>query len=334
MSKLTTKVGGKRGKSADAKAPAKVQVKTQVKTLGMTWWGQRWIEALERSSRDVVARLGRGRVYARDGHVHGLKIIPGKVSAVVSDDELDSFGVSLNLEVFDPKSWNQIMQAMSQQALFAAQLLNGEMPKDIDRLFRSCGKSLFPTNSHDIDADCSCDDWSSPCKHVAAVHYVLGDALDRDPFLLFELRGRSKEQVLAGLNQLRAHHDTPHSGTAAGVADVAAPPSHSVPLNDLSIQHFEVGASELPALSFNFDVAASSGALLRSLGVPASWSMNESPQELLGPALLHARQLARDLAGGVAQLPDAVAAPKQNDTKSRVRAAGKPRKAKSSKRRE
>jgi uncharacterized Zn finger protein len=223
---------------------------------------------------------------------------------------------------------------MSQQALFAAQLLNGEMPRDIDRLFRSCGKSLFPTNSHDIDADCSCDDWSSPCKHVAAVHYVLGDALDRDPFLLFELRGRSKEQVLAGLNQLRAHHDTPQSGTAASTADVAAPPSHSVQLNDLSIQYFEVGASELPALSFNFDVAASSGALLRSLGVPASWSMNESPLELLGPALLHARQLARDLADGVVQLPDAAAAPKQGDAKSRVRAARKPRKAKSSNRRE
>jgi hypothetical protein len=148
-----------------------------------------WIEALERSSRDVVARLGKGRAYARDGHVHGLKVAPGKVTATVTDDELDSYGVSLNLEVFDARAWNQILQAMSQQALFAAQLLNGEMPRDVDRLFRSCGKSLFPANSHDIDADCSCDDWSSPCKHVAATHYVLGEALDRDPFLLFELRG-------------------------------------------------------------------------------------------------------------------------------------------------
>lgn len=272
------------------------------KTQGMTWWGQRWIEALERSSRDVVARLGKGRAYARDGHVHGLKIAPGKVSATVTDDELDSYAVSLNLEAFDPKAWNQIMQAMSQQALFAAQLLNGEMPKDIDRLFRSCGKSLFPANSHDIDADCSCDDWSSPCKHVAATHYVLGEALDRDPFLLFELRGRSKEQVLAGLNQLRSRQGGSDIATVASDAELT-PVSSAVFLSELSIQNFERGTAQLPVLSFNFDATPVSGALLRSLGKPASWSVHESPQELLGPALLQARQLACELATGSGVLP-------------------------------
>ncbi len=275
---------------------------TRPKSPGMTWWGQRWIEALERSSRDVVARLGKGRAYARDGHVRGLKIVPGKVSAVVTDDELDSFSVSLNLEAFEPKAWNQIMYAMSQQALFAAQLLNGEMPRDIDRLFRSCGKSLFPANLHDIDADCSCDDWSSPCKHVAATHYVLGEALDHDPFLLFELRGRSKEQVLAGLNQLRAQSGVVTAGTLAST-EITTVAAQTVSLSELSTQNFERGVAALPSLSFSFDGVPVPGALLRSLGKPASWTVHESPQEMLAPALEHARRLACELATGNGALP-------------------------------
>lgn len=286
----------------DSRGADKAASVMRSKPMGSTWWGQRWIEALERSSRDVVARLGKGRAYARDGHVHGLKVGPGKVTATVTDDELDSYGVSLNLEAFNATVWNQILQAMSQQALFAAQLLNGEMPRDVDRLFRSCGKSLFPANSHDIDADCSCDDWSSPCKHVAATHYVLGEALDRDPFLLFELRGRTKEQVLAGLNKLRAHR-----GQVSGEADAAgeniATVMHAVPLATLTVQQFEAGAIPVPSLSFNFDVMPATGALLRSLGTPASWSVHETPQDLLGPALAHARQLACELATGNGQLP-------------------------------
>jgi uncharacterized Zn finger protein len=299
-----------KSKFTDAKAHGKVHsgahghAKPKPKTLGTTWWGQRWIEAIERSSRDVVARLGKGRAYARDGHVHGLKIVPGKVTATVTDDELDSYAVSLNLDVFEAAVWNQILQAMSQQALFAAQLLNGEMPKDADRLFRSCGKSLFPANSHDIDADCGCDDWSSPCKHVAATHYVLGEALDRDPFLLFELRGRTKEQVLAGLNQLRAHTGNQEVGAAPAALELL-PTAHVVALSSLPAQNFESGATALPAMSFNFDSAPVPGALLRSLGRPSSWQVNEPPQDLFGPALQHARRLAVELATGNGTLSSA-----------------------------
>ncbi len=308
----------KSGRTPETRSADKAQAGVRAKTLGITWWGQRWIEALERSSRDVVARLGKGRAYARDGHVHGLKIAPGKVTAIVTDDELDSYGVSLNLEVFDARAWNQILQAMSQQALFAAQLLNGEMPRDVDRLFRSCGKSLFPATSHDIDADCSCDDWSSPCKHVAATHYVLGEALDRDPFLLFELRGRSKEQVLAGLNKLRAHRGGTEIGATDAAPEKTSVAAHAVPLGDLAVQNFESGAAPVPALSFNFDQMPVTGALLRSLGTPASWSVQETPQALLGPALVHARLLACELATGNGQLP-AARSPVKGRTATRSR---------------
>src|SRR5204863_9476994 len=93
---------------------------------------------------------------------------------------------------------------MAARAQFAAELLDGRMPEQIDEVFRACEVSLFPETRDDCVTDCSCPDWGDPCKHVAATHYVLGEALDRDPFLLFELRGKAKGQVLAGIRAARA----------------------------------------------------------------------------------------------------------------------------------
>jgi len=259
--------------------------------ISATWWGHRWIAALEHTSRDVVARLGRGRAYARDGHVHDLHIKPGVVTALVSDDELENYSVTLKLDVFDNKTWSQIILNMHQQAIFVAQLLNGEMPKEINTLFRACGKSLFPINSHDIDSDCGCDDWANPCKHVAAAHYVLGEALDTDPFLLFELRGRTKEQVLATLSQLR-------SAEPGLPAPKAVLQGSSVALEELSTHQFEQGLATIPALHFDFDSIVAAGALLKSLGKPASWQIEETPTELFLPTLTRAREYAIAIANG------------------------------------
>lgn len=288
----------RRGKQPDVGATPTASV---ARKHGTTWWGRRWIQALEHGSRDMVVRLGKGRAYARDGHVHGLEVTPGQVHATVTDDELDSHRVTLKLEAFDNATWQRILHAMGSQALNAAQLLNGEMPKDIDQVFRACGKSLFPVDHHEIDSDCSCEDWTSPCKHVAATHYVLGDALDHDPFLLFELRGRSKEQVLGVLDRLRSQ------SVSRGAVDVDqsvgdATLAQSCALSTLLAQRFESSTQPLPTFSFYFDPETvpqnAHSSLLRSLGKPASWPIAASPQELLEPALTNARQLALTLASG------------------------------------
>jgi uncharacterized Zn finger protein len=91
--------------------------------------------------------------------------------------------------------------------LFTALLLAGEMPQDIEEAFQTAGVSLFPDRRDDLTTHCSCPDWSNPCKHVAATHYILGERFDEDPFLLFRLRGRSQEQILQGLRQRRAGQD-------------------------------------------------------------------------------------------------------------------------------
>ena len=99
--------------------------------------------------------------------------------------------------------WKRIAEQLSTQAIFAAKLLAGEMPPEIERVFSDAGLSLFPESLDEISTSCSCPDWSNPCKHVAAVYYLLGEAFDRDPFLIFRLRGMDREEFAAILGENR-----------------------------------------------------------------------------------------------------------------------------------
>lgn len=274
------------------------QTGAEPKRLGSTWWGKRWIAALESASRDYVNRLGSGRAFARAGRVHDLAIAPGRVTASVEDTDEEIYAVSLRIDTFDARTWNKVIATMSQQALFAAQLLAGEMPKEIDRIFRACACSLFPARQHELETDCSCADWASPCKHVAATHYLLGEALDRDPFLLFELRGRSKEQVLEALGRLRSAGapklEAPSAPTSPNALPVQA--DVAVALQTLSPAQFEQAESDPPALRFQLKVPSEPGAVLRQLGSPASWSIAETPTDLFLPIYERASAYARELA--------------------------------------
>ncbi len=176
----------------------------KVRKFGSTWWGQRWIQALERFGGVYSARLGRGRSYARQGRVHDLTVKDGAVSARVTGSRPTPYRVTIRLVALADRTWDAAIKAMASRAVFAARLLSGEMPREIDDAFRTCRVSLFPDREKDLATACTCPDWANPCKHVAAVHYVLGEAFDRDPFLLFELRGRTKAAVLAALRRLRA----------------------------------------------------------------------------------------------------------------------------------
>jgi uncharacterized Zn finger protein len=100
--------------------------------------------------------------------------------------------------------WEKVFDVLASQALFAAQLLAGEMPRNIEEAFDAAGSSLFPARLGDLHTDCTCPDWANPCKHVAATHYILAERFDEDPFLLFRLRGRTSEQILAALRERRA----------------------------------------------------------------------------------------------------------------------------------
>ena len=165
--------------------------------IGQEWWGRQWVQALGDLGLD--GRLQRGRRYARNGSVLMLEISHGITYAEVQGSQSSPYRVSINLKPLTATQWQQALDALSQQAIYAAKLLAGEMPGDIETIFQNEGLSLFPQKRRDIDFVCSCPDWGDPCKHSAAVYYLLAEQLDADPFILFHLRGRKREVVLQAL---------------------------------------------------------------------------------------------------------------------------------------
>ncbi len=181
---------------------AKGGIKSQSKrgTFGQSWWARRWISVLE--SFNIGARLGRGRSYARKGQVLSINIDKGKVTATVQGSRARPYKVKIKVEPLSMADWERLAEDLSNQAIFVAKLLAGEMPQDIEKAFESVGLSLFPRKSGDLETDCSCPDWSNPCKHIAAVYYLLGEEFDRDPFLIFKLRGISREELVKLLGHI------------------------------------------------------------------------------------------------------------------------------------
>lgn len=201
--------------------------------FGLTWWGQRWIAALEHLGATWENRLPRGRTYARKGTVHDLVLDAGRVTAHVDGSRPSPYRVTIGLSIFDDRTWDAVVDALAGQLRHAAALLDGRMPEDVDDTLADVGVSLFPSAT-DLQTACSCPDWANPCKHVAAVHYVLATRFDDDPFLLMELRGRSRDDLLAALRARRA-------GTGAEAGEVRAEVGH-VDLDDL-----------VPAMLFEVD---------------------------------------------------------------------------------
>ncbi len=178
-----------------------LKTKNERGIIGATWWSKRWISVLE--SFNMGTRLTRGRSYARQGQVVSIDIEPGVVKAKVQGSMVQPYKITIKLKPLSDADWDKATDAMAAQAIFAAKLLAGEMPTDIEEAFSSAHVSLFPTRSSDLDTNCTCPDWANPCKHIAAVYYILADQFDEDPFLIFKLRGRTKEQIIATLRAKR-----------------------------------------------------------------------------------------------------------------------------------
>ena len=179
-----------------------IKARSQRGQFAKNWWATRWIGAMERLVDP--GRLTRGRSYARKGQVLSIDEKGKGIEAWVQGSRPKPYKVTIHLEHLDDALWESVIDVLAEQALFAAQLLAGEMPGDIEQAFERAGASLFPVRPGDLGTHCSCPDYANPCKHVAATHYILGERFDEDPFLLFRMRGRSQEQILEGLRRRRA----------------------------------------------------------------------------------------------------------------------------------
>src|SRR5437868_8069718 len=185
--------------SRPIKVQGGIKTKKDYGQIGETWWSKRWIAVLE--SFNMGTRLTRGRSYARQGQVISIDVEPGIVKAKVQGSQPKPYKVEIRLEPLTDEDWDKVTEAMASQAIFAAKLLAGEMPQNIEEAFASVHVSLFPTALSELNTNCSCPDWANPCKHIAAVYYLLAERFDEDPFLIFKLRGRTKEQIIAVLRE-------------------------------------------------------------------------------------------------------------------------------------
>lgn len=243
-------------------------------SFGQHWWAKRWIAVLE--GFNLGARLTRGRSYARQGQVLSIVIEQGAVSARVQGSRPRPYDICIQLRTLRAREWERVVQVISSQALFAAKLLNGEMPQEIEGAFTQARVSLFPQTYQDLETSCSCPDWSNPCKHIAAVYYLLAEEFDRDPFLLFTLRGLERDELLGRLGAL-------HPQTAA---DEPSPPEEfalseegTSPQSDLAT--FWTGQPLNEAIPGEVSLPPVAGALLRRLGPFPFWRGAISVQESL-----------------------------------------------------
>lgn len=221
-----------------------------------TWWGNKFIEALETFTDP--GRLGRGRSYARGGKVKSFKIDDGVVMAEVRGSVNPYYGVyteplyktQIEFQPISQAKWAVAIAQMASKASFISKLLLNEMPDNIEDAFSSLGLHLLPHNRKDFKTSCSCPDDSNPCKHIAGVYYLVAAELDKDPFLLFELRGLSKAVLQNELAKTPLGKALSAELTAQATEPLAVESYYTQPTTTeaeaVSLKEFWQGAKRLP----------------------------------------------------------------------------------------
>ena len=189
-----------------------IRARSKRGAIGEQWWSRRFIGVLE--SFGLSGRLSRGRSYARAGQVLNFELSQGKVTAQVQGSRPKPYQVRIGVLPLTTAQWRTVFTRLAGQARFRAKLLAGEMPHEIEDVFAECGTPLFPRTAADLDMHCSCPDWGVPCKHLAAVCYVLAEEFDLDPFAMLAWRGKDRDELLAALRQIQS--GSVSSGTSPG----------------------------------------------------------------------------------------------------------------------
>jgi uncharacterized Zn finger protein len=255
-----------------------------------TWWGQRFIAALEAFTDS--ARLGRGRSYAHGGRILDYTLAGGTVTARVRGSINPYFGVykepiyrtTITIKPISAANWTQVIQQITKRADMVTRLLLDEMPDAIEDVFAPLGLHLLPHSAHDFDTLCSCPDYANPCKHIAGVYYLLAADLDHDPFVMFELRGLSRDALHSEL----ARSPLGKILASALTSEDELPPLEPVescytravrePARDQAThKEFWMGAKRLPAPSVTAPQTSVSALLVKKQGdYPAFWHADTS----------------------------------------------------------
>jgi uncharacterized Zn finger protein len=247
-----------------------IKAHTKRGNFGQSWWAKRWIAVLE--SFNIGARLGRGRSYARRGQVVSIAVETGSIKGAVQGTRPKPYDVAITVKTLSSAEWAKVLKALSGQAIFAAKLLAGEMPDNIEDVFLEQKLSLFPQKLKDLQTDCSCPDWSNPCKHIAAVYYLLGEEFDRDPFLIFKLRGLDRDELVAGLDHSERVDDVKKRAKSGAKEQEPVFPSEPLPEDP---EAFWRSAGQVEAGEKEVLIPKLPAALVRRLGNFPMWRGEE-----------------------------------------------------------
>ena len=174
-----------------------IATRKQRGAMADTWWSRRLVELLD--SYGLGTRMQRGRRYARQGQLVSFDVQPGLVIAQVQGSRRTPYVANVVFTPLTEPQWAAVQSEIESTLQFASRLLAGDVPAELEAVFDCAGVPLLPRRWNDLRASCSCPDWENPCKHIAAVLYVLADRLDDDPWLLLLWRGRTRDELLAHL---------------------------------------------------------------------------------------------------------------------------------------
>jgi len=224
--------------------------------IGETWWSRRFLEAVE--SALVGGRLARGRAYARRGQVFELDIATGLISAKVQGSRPTPYKVRVAMPIVRDEEWERIFVSLAGQASYSASMLAGELPHEVEGVFAEAGVTLLPSPTSRLTTSCTCPDWANPCKHVAAVCYLVAERFDLDPFAVLAWRGRDRAATLQRLRQLRG-------GPVTELPEVEPLPVRPLtPLSECLASFWEAGPG-LASVQLRPKASESAGAVLRQM---------------------------------------------------------------------
>jgi len=258
--------------------------------LSKTWWGEKFIEGLEQFLDE--GRLRRGRSYRSDYRILMFDIADNNIIAKVRGNINHYFGVykepkykvSIKISPIAKTKWTKIIKLLSSNAACISKLLMNEMPDNIEEAFSTLKLHFLPNKAKDFITDCTCPDWANPCKHIAGVYYRVASILDADPFLMFELRGLSKEKLHQELSKTPLGQALLSGLTSEDKVQIITKESYyTKPLkvsirSSISLKEFWTGKKKLSRVVNNNEREQKVSAILikKQGDFPAFWNKNNS----------------------------------------------------------
>lgn len=246
---------------------------------GEAAWGRRWMESVSGFTR--AKSLERGLRTAKSGQVLSVNVEQGFAVAEVQGSRARPYKVEIGLPMFTRKQWLRVADALVKKAFYMAKLLAGDMPPEIEKIFADAGAPLLPAAQSDFSSDCSCADEEVPCKHVTAVYYILSQEIDRNPFLLMDMRGLGRAQLLAEVQLRRSAGGKPAKAPAAG-ASFDRPPQTA--LSDRLNDFFQAPKDHpifWPVENEALGRRLKPGGRLHEMGAPPFWQSDNSFEDVL-----------------------------------------------------